>query len=127
MHYDLRAPCHNCPFRTDVPPYIHPARVRDIEAGLDRGTFTCHKTVERADDEAQTIINEDNQHHCAGALILLEKMERPSQMMRICERIGMYDRTKLNMEAPVYDTFDEMFEAHKDAENKLQRRIRKKK
>lgn len=36
-------------------------------------------------------------------------------MMRISERIGMYDRRKLNMDAPVYDSFAEMIEAHKKA------------
>jgi hypothetical protein len=43
----------------------------------------------------------DKTPHCAGALIFLEKREEPHQMMRICERLGMYDRTKLNMNANV--------------------------
>lgn len=30
-----------------------------------------------------------------------EKRNRPHQMMRICERVGVYDRTKLNMETKV--------------------------
>ena len=49
--------------------------------------------------------------HCAGALILLEKLGEPSQMMRVCERIGLYDRTKLDMAAPVFDSFEAMREA----------------
>jgi len=31
--------------------------------------------------------------------------------MRIAERIGIYDRTKINMNAPIFDSFDEMIEA----------------
>jgi hypothetical protein len=34
-------------------------------------------------------------------LIFNEKREQPHQMMRICERLGMYDMTKLDMEADV--------------------------
>jgi hypothetical protein len=52
-----------------------------------------------------------NSQHCAGALILMEHADSPSQMMRICERLGMYDRTKVNMDAPVFHSFDEMAEA----------------
>ena len=45
---------------------------------------------------------EDSQH-CGGALILLEKIESPNQMMRIMERMGGYDRHKLKMDADVFD------------------------
>lgn len=45
---------------------------------------------------------------------MLEKMQQPHQMMRIAERLGMYDHTKLNMSAPVYDDVDEMAEAQLD-------------
>jgi hypothetical protein len=34
-------------------------------------------------------------------------------MMRIAERLNMYDRTKLNMDAPVYNSFDQMMDAHR--------------
>jgi len=53
----------------------------------------------------------EESQHCAGALILMEKMKRPSQMMRIVERLGMYDATKLQMDAPVFSSFEEMAEA----------------
>jgi pSer/pThr/pTyr-binding forkhead associated (FHA) protein len=44
------------------------------------------------------------EQHCAGATILLERLNRPNQMMRWMERLGGYDRTKLDMDAPVYRT-----------------------
>jgi len=49
--------------------------------------------------------------HCAGALILLEKLEQPSQMMRIAERLRMYDARQLDMDAPVFESFEDMVKA----------------
>lgn len=104
MKYDLTTPCNNCPFRNDIRPYIRPERVEEL-----RGVpFSCHKTSTQQGKEN----HEEGVQHCAGSLILHEKENMPHQMMRITERIGMYNRTKLNMEAPVYDSFDEMVERH---------------
>lgn len=125
-HYSLTTPCKNCPFRTDVRPFITPGRVRDIERSLVRSEFPCHKTT-RPDDDAEddsVYIPKGGEIHCAGALILLEKLGRPSQMMRIAERLRgeggapMYDASKLDMEAPVYDSFTEMYRAHVAEERK---------
>ena len=113
MKYDLRKPCDNCPFRSDITPFIRPDRAEEI-ASSD-GEFPCHKTTEFSDEEDPEPINRDAEHHCAGFLILREKIEQPSQMMRICERLGLYDRTKLDMDAPVYDSIEEMVEAHENA------------
>jgi hypothetical protein len=89
-----------------------------MEADLERGEFSCHKTVRydsmREDDDGEPDFRTRDRRgeaHCAGALILLEKLERPSQMMRIAERLRMYDARRLDMDAPVFDTFDEMREA----------------
>lgn len=113
--YRLIRPCARCPFRTDIPAYLHPERVEEIEQGLVRGEFPCHETT-GAEDEDGDRQHGDNETHCAGALILLEKLDRPSQMMRIAERLGLYNRTKLDMASPVYDTFEEMYQACLDAE-----------
>jgi hypothetical protein len=103
--YGLTTPCSNCPFRTDIPPFLRPGRVAEIRRGLVRGEFPCHKTVEHnGDGEPDT----SRSVHCAGALILLEKTGKSSQMMRIAERLGMYDRLKLDMKAPVFNSFREM-------------------
>ncbi len=108
MKYTKTAPCDNCPFRSDKPFHLGRGRVREIQAGLQRGDFPCHKTtVDSGSDDGDRISTEESLH-CAGALILLEKLEQPSQMMRICERVGLYDRTKLKMASPVYDTWEAM-------------------
>jgi hypothetical protein len=117
MKFDLKRPCPACPFRSDVTPYIRAARVKEIERGLvrEQGTFACHKTVdyenEDEDGEAEHCPSEGEQH-CAGALILLERIGRPNQMMRIAERLGMYDAGALDIEAPVYGSFRAMYQAH---------------
>ena len=109
VKYTMTTPCVNCPFRSDIPPYLRYTRVREIEDGLINGTFPCHKTITHDDDGEY--ISTDKEIHCAGALILCEKEERPSQMMRIAERLGMYDMRKLDMDAPVFESFDEMADA----------------
>ena len=106
MNMDLTAPCGDCPFRSDKPFPLGPARVTEIERSLERGYFPCHKTLDY--DDGDDPVETEKTQHCAGALILLEKLERPSQLMRIYERINSYDRTKLDMDAPIYDTFEEM-------------------
>lgn len=120
MRFDLVRPCANCPFRTDVRPYLRRGRVLEIRrALLDRDqTFSCHKTVDwtREEDEeddgrpAARHCRNDEQH-CAGALILLEKLDQPNQLMRIMERLGVYDRRRLDMAAPVFGSFEDMARA----------------
>lgn len=106
MHYNLTKPCNNCPFRSDKLFYLHPERVEEIAFG--DGPFMCHKTVNYPDDDEGQVT--DKSEHCAGLLIMLEHMEQPSQIMRIAERLGMYDRHKLDMGAPVYEHVDDYIE-----------------
>lgn len=107
--YSLLRPCAKCPFRNDIPAYLREDRVREIQESLERSEFPCHQTTEH-DAEGDPVIRGQESHY-AGALILLEKLEQPSQMMRIAQRLGMYDPSKLDMSAPVFDDFDEMAEA----------------
>jgi hypothetical protein len=110
MNYDLTSPCAHCPFRCDRPAYLHPDRA----AELGTGEFACHKTTVATDDGERAVT--EKSQHCAGMLIMLEKMEQPHQMMRICARLGLYDARKLNMDAPVYDCLDDLVQACEEAE-----------
>ena len=112
MNFDLKTPCKECPFRTDIKPFLHPDRVREILDGITSGdkTFTCHKTAKFDDDGERVLYGSPQDQHCAGALILLEKIEQPNQLMRIYERLRGYDRTALDMNAPVFDTQEDMID-----------------
>ena len=99
MKYNMTKPCDACPF-------LEGSRFTDLRLReLCRGEFPCHKASDIVEDSDG--VEEYRQKpngktpHCAGALIYLEKRNRPHQMMRICERIGVYARTKLNMETKV--------------------------
>lgn len=108
MKFNLKKPCPKCPFRNDIKPYIRAARVDEITR--QPGIFTCHETLEH-DEEGESCISEGSSA-CAGFLILMEKEGQVNQMMRISERLGLYDRNKLDMDAPVYDSIDEMIDEH---------------
>lgn len=110
--FDLKKPCKLCPFRKDIDPFLGRARAQEIADGLRAdGTFYCHQTVEYDDDhwdEDGSYFDNGEEQHCAGAALCLEHEERPNQMMRIAERIGAYDRTKLK---------GDVFESLKDFED----------
>lgn len=97
MKYDLSNPCDECPFLTKM---ANAFTLRRLHSLLGEGAFHCHKTG-TTDEEDGDFVPTDGSSHCAGALIFLEKRERPNQMMRIAERLRLYDRRKLNMKAPV--------------------------
>jgi hypothetical protein len=113
MKYEMTKPCGNCPFSNDKIFPLRPERVRE----MIHAPFPCHKTVDYDSDEEEGIKRHDNEQHCAGSLIMHEKMEQPHQMMRICERVGLYDRTKLDMDAPVFNDDEEMREAFQQLED----------
>lgn len=110
--FSLRRPCAKCPFRKDVGPYLTRGRIMEIIRSLTRVSFFCHETTHDLDDDEDYYNANGNEKHCAGALILCEKENAPGQMMRIGERLGLYDRFKLDMTAPVYDSFKQMIQAH---------------
>lgn len=112
MNFDMVAPCPQCPFRTDVVPYLRTARVQDICNAITYHdqSFACHKTTKH-DDEGEHIPTNKEQH-CAGALIMLERMKMPNQMMRIAYK-RWYDPAKLNMDSPVYDNTTKMIAAYR--------------
>lgn len=119
MNFNMVRPCAHCPFRNDIPGYLHGARAREIaEAITERQmTFSCHETTtpdEWEDNEEipPPHVPGPDEEHCAGAAILLERIERPNQWMRISERLGFYDRTKLDMAAPVFQTAEEFIRHH---------------
>lgn len=106
--FKLKRPCGKCPFRTDVPGYLRRERAAQIARDLVGGaSFACHETTEVVEDEDgyEDRVATEGSQHCAGALILMEHEEAPNQDMRIAERLGLYDASKLDMAAPVHRSF----------------------
>lgn len=108
-----RTPCKKCPFRTDVTPYLRPSRAREIAKSIREGAeFPCHETtVPDPDNDAENIATSSSQA-CAGALIIQEKQGSLNQLARISERIGLYDRDAMRLDAPVYASFADWVRAH---------------
>lgn len=112
MKFTLRRPCANCPFRTDCRQgWLGRKRATEIATSITahQKTFSCHKTNDFSSGEVEET---ENSQHCAGALVLLEKRNQPNQMMRIAERLGFYDRHKLDMAAPVFDSTKDFIKHH---------------
>lgn len=98
MNYNGRSePCDDCPF-LNTPNMRRAFTIRRLNE-FCQGEFPCHQTAALSNDDEYVATKKS--HYCAGALIFMEKRNQPNQMMRICERLGMYDRTKLDMEANI--------------------------
>lgn len=98
MKYSMTTPCDACPF-LNTPNMKRGFTLRRLRE-FASSEFPCHQTADN-DEETGDYVANDKSLHCAGALIFNEKRDAPNQMMRIMERIGGYDRTKLNMKAEV--------------------------
>ncbi len=109
MKYTLTKPCNNCPFLRKGGVPLHPRRVVQI-AGNKQGEFACHKTTRPSRFDDGTRVETKASQHCAGALIFHEKTGS-TQMMRIVERLGMYDARKVMADQAVVDSvFDSLGE-----------------
>jgi hypothetical protein len=99
MNYDMTTPCDACPFLRGSG-----FKMKQLRAYAS-GEFGCHKACDlKEDEEGSSEYREkpgNKTPHCAGALLFLEKRNQPHQMMRIAERLGMYDHTKLDKSADV--------------------------
>lgn len=105
MRFDLRTPCNNCPFLRKGGVRLYKARVLQIAGAMldsQGATFACHKTT-GITGRARTGLQ-----HCAGALIFAEENGNATQMMRIAERLRIYDPNLLQGRRRVFKTLDEM-------------------
>lgn len=67
--YWMKEPCKHCPFREDVPPFLHPDRGAELAYGTQNKyqEFFCHKTLEH-DDECEDGFVGSSSLVCAGHL-----------------------------------------------------------
>lgn len=118
--YALKTPCRLCPFRSDIDPYLRPERAQEIaQTLLDGGSFACHKTVDYSerDDMPEEEIGQGRvtaaSQQCAGALATMERGGHMGQGARIAARLGLYDPTQLDPNAPVYGSLPDWVTAHR--------------
>lgn len=93
MRYDMKKPCSGCPFLKRGGIVLTKPRIREIGGMMTNssgGTFPCHKTVDYSAGDGE---GRGGGVHCAGALIYAEKQGNVTQMMRIAERLQLYDQT----------------------------------
>lgn len=97
MKFDLKKPCKDCPFLcgSSTNRTLTTERIEGIKEDLlNDQAFICHKTLGLSSSEQQ---------HCGGAMIFLEKQNKPNQMMRIAERFGKYNHKELDYDADIID------------------------
>lgn len=111
MKHDMTKPCAECPFALPDGFHLGAARRAEIAYSLTRdASFPCHMTLDYDNDDSE---DGDGRYtpetqHCAGAMALLEREDRPNQAMRIAERLGMYSGRDalLELELPYRSLWD---------------------
>ncbi len=96
--FKLRRPRANCPFLKHGAIELSSGRLDGIVETLvsdDHSTFHCHKTVHNDRtggewDEDGDYAASGHESMCAGAMIYLEKLGRPTVAMRIGRVLRMY-------------------------------------
>jgi hypothetical protein len=112
MKYDLHTPCSNCPFLKEGGIKLRYERIEEISQMMlssQGGDFPCHKTTKYSEAQDDRVATRKSLH-CAGALIYAEKQGTATQLMRISERLGMYDHTKLEGHDLVWDCEEDWLE-----------------
>lgn len=115
MNMDLTTPCDSCPFRTDKECHLAPARAEQIANTLkEGGSVPCWETIADYDDQGIPVYD-DNEQHCAGALLTMEKSyAKKTLLMRWMKKIGRYDPEKLDKSVPVFTSVYMFVEAMKE-------------
>lgn len=119
----MNAPCDNCPFLKKGGIRLTHGRVKELVANLSNyssgGEFTCHKTtVSQEDDEGGSeMVDGPKPAFCGGALIFAGKQGWSNAMMRIAERLGIYDPRKHTLASGrlVFDSEKQMLDSCVDA------------
>lgn len=113
--FDLKKPCGNCPFRKGQGERFNLGTERCLEI-LNGEAFQCHKTVDyRYEDDPYKRQGKKPQQ-CAGVMSLLHRAGLPNQIMRVAERLGAADFSKLD-HTDVYGDMAEAIEAHSAGQN----------
>lgn len=130
--FRLKKVCTDCPFRADKDFHgLQAERVSGIAQDLrDGATFHCHSTLnysqgEDLGDDAEPLspVVKSSQF-CAGALATMEQGGEVNQIVRIGERLGLYNPEAFDWEGqPVFESLNAWEEAlvERDREDKAVR------
>lgn len=115
MNFGLKRPCPKCPFRKDcLKGWLGEGRADEIASSILSGdmTFACHETTQHDEDGAH--VQHKGEHHCVGAMILVEKEEAPNAMLQIAERLGLRDPDVIDPSAAelIFNTGGEFIAHH---------------
>ena len=101
--FKLKKPCKNCPFLKEGGIELREGRLEEIIKTItedDMQVFHCHKTVHNNKTGGEW--NDEGNYKpsnleslCAGYIIYLEKLKRPSVTMRIGRVLNMYKQEVL--------------------------------
>lgn len=94
MKFNLAQPCTGCPFvvGNSINRQLNKRQLKGIVKSIRGGnTFTCYKSLGKSTEENE---------HCAGAMIFLERENRPNQEMEIARQCGDYVREDLDQAFP---------------------------
>lgn len=111
--FAMKKPCKDCPFLKNSPMHLRPERLPSIVEGLHNNKdFSCHKSVDYSsgieNETGNTTYNLQSSKYCAGAMIYLEKQNKPTLMMKIGEVYGHYNyKEMLEHKDMVIDSLEE--------------------
>lgn len=120
MHYDLKTPCKNCPFRTDDTAirFSCEERAVEIEESAYRNGFPCHlsavlqeETFEGCGDEGY--VPGEKTQHCAGFMIMMiNQGEDCWPGVDNDEDAVSAFASKMDQNAPVFEDTDEWIKSN---------------
>lgn len=61
-------------------------------------SFTCHSDLDKA---------ARSRNQCVGAMLILDKLKQPNQIMQVATRLKLFDVTDLRGRDVVFDNFDD--------------------
>jgi len=120
VHYDLKKPCENCPFRTDSTAIRFSCieRAAEIEESAYRNGFPCHlsavyrdETFEGSGDEGY--VEGEKTQHCAGYMIMqINQGEHAWPGVDNDEDVVEAFAEKMDRNAPIFDSTDDWLQAN---------------
>jgi len=117
--FDLKRPCTNCPFRKGKGEVFWFAQER-LEEIFTATAFQCHKTVYygSGEDGEETHSAGDRPQQCAGVMTVLRNENKLNDIMQVGSRLGALDLDALDPKKEAYQSFEEVFVAHKCSRKK---------